>query len=477
MRNNRQAVLGIGVVLLIAFCGWIIIRSQKIVPWQSSPTALRKNSIYDEVMKPAAPVKIGNFAWSDIALDTNSGKVKFSIKAEHQARTAGHYAVEKVLMRPGEAVQLGTNLLSLAYIAVAYGPLNYNSINEYEQRFPWRVFTQDLKPMPAQEVAAHFPHQYDKEGGFRGIFPEVRLAFKFSGGPSKLMDSWIFDGRTHASLSSGRTTSSSGDSFYYETDVALWRPAPVEVVLDVAYDPGEPVRLPCQSGASYRTDTVALKLAGLIPGRSSSWSNSSDGKTNTFSVSIGTTPGQTNTTAIFVAHPKASPLPFEIEFIGKNGKPLGGNGGGSSDNILVQGFDGFPEDCAEIVIKPYRKTKRIILQLSELPGLPEENRAVENLFRVRIPYLKVSSQWEMDTTISRLVQMNISAMGPSPTIPSGIYPRLWTNATAADLIEYQRQFYPPQTDLIVTAENEKMMWANNNPLNRLKALFTSFFHK
>ncbi|MGV3773608.1 MAG: hypothetical protein ACO1QB_11945 [Verrucomicrobiales bacterium] len=476
MKASKQPLLILGFVLLLGLCGFIVIKGKRPERWFSSPTELRKATTYNEVMKPEPPL---TKAWkppSQFTITTNFGNQFQMVFPSEQNTRRTVYQVEKALMYPGQPLSLGEGSIHLDSIQVAYGSIPWSKKDEWSIEMEPRVFNGQFKELSTNEIQKKFPHKYDRQIGFQGVHPQVKFNFQSQGmSAPELMDAWIFDGVTHAPFSNGRSSSASMNSFGFETDLATWRQGPVHLVMDLAYDRGEPVKMPFKSGSSYTSSVMAMTLAAIVPGRSQSWSNNSDGQTNKINISFVQDTNHKTTTVLFLVSPDASPLPIRIEYLGKNGKRLNGRGGGSTDSLLVSGYEGEPEDCEYIVITPYKTIKRVVLKLPDIPGLPEANRNVQNLFSVQMPHLRIKSEWELRQAIERTVQLQMT--GANVNVPMGRFPLFLTNATPADLVEIYRTFLPPNTDMIVDHQKQEMEWVSNNPLHKFRAIVKNIFQK
>ena len=172
-------------------------------------------------------------------------------------------------------------------------------------------------------------------------------------------------------------------------------------------------------------------------GGSRGFSSSSDGRTNVVNISLGngTPAGDERASFVFLSWPTAADLPLDIELLDDAGKPLPSYGSSSGSNVLVPSVRAAADEVKKIRVKYYPKLYRIIFRIPELPGLPEENRGLKNLFDARVPYMRLRQQWEIDDALRKLTQMNIF-MGSLPLNPTNIYyPVIYTNTTTRAIFQ------------------------------------------
>ena len=129
--------------------------------------------------------------------------------------------------------------------------------------------------------------------------------------------------------------------------------------------------------------------------------------------------------------PSAFGAPVEVEVWGKNGKKLQGGNAGTSGNLMKVTVDGFADDIEEVRLKYYTKKYRVIFTIPELPGLPEQNRGVKNLFEVHVPYMNLQYEYDFQHGISKLLQMEQSHFALN--FPNAYFPSVRSNTTPREL--------------------------------------------
>ncbi|HEV8541705.1 MAG TPA: hypothetical protein VGR78_04885 [Verrucomicrobiae bacterium] len=338
---------------------------------------------------------------------------------------------------------VGAGSVSLRAVASAYSASLTNfraaaDIFETVQLTP-RIYNPALQEMSEAGLEAFRKTSSSWEATlqFYGDFPSARFYFSFTNLPEiRLMGFQPFDARTKQSLTTsyGSSGPDQRNAFYYESPLALWHQTPLELCLSVATGPIETRTLDPAGKGELHFPRGVIKLMGIRDGHLSS-SSTSDGRSNVvvfrargpnFSV-----PPGPRTTFIFFGWPAGSSVPVDFDFFGENGKVLTQDGGGISGNFILKTVAAQAGQVKEIRVKYYPNLYRIIFTLSELPGLPEENRNIRNLFDARIPYTRIRSEWDFQRTIECLTAMEVPPLNLQFT--NTVFPINRTNLTTRDL--------------------------------------------
>jgi hypothetical protein len=178
--------------------------------------------------------------------------------------------------------------------------------------------------------------------------------------------------------------------------------------------------------------------------------------TNTMRFSRLRDPLHIATTFVFAHNPPASSLPFDFIGLGPKDKVLPGGGGGSSGNLFVMQVQAPRESVQKARLKFFPAVKQLVFHLPEIPGLPTENRGVQNLFKVRIPYVRVNGEYELREIIESTVQLRF---GPSVAFnpPPGYFPHVFTNQTAENLLAENLQYLPDRRHVKVNMATEEIL--------------------
>jgi hypothetical protein len=292
-------------------------------------------------------------------------------------------------------------------------------------------------------------------------------------GEATLLKVDVLDARTLRSLCNGYSYGVRNGLANVEADVELWHSTPVLLVLDIAHGPVDEIRVRPEVGAVVEHAWGVLHLVAAVEGESRSWGTSSDRNGTTHNIRFDPDIDRAKTVFAFLGIPRANPVPVEFQFLGREGKRLQGAGGGSSGGLKIVSAQARRDEVAHLLARRYTQFKRLIISLPEIPGLPEDNGAVQNLFDVLIPHLLVRRQDDLQKILGKVVQMDVTT-GSMASPPPLSFPRFYTNATARDLLADLKRLHIKGTVLEVDPENhvirtEPPAW--RRWLARIKALF------
>jgi hypothetical protein len=300
---------------------------------------------------------------------------------------------------------------------------------------PGRFFYPDGRLIPTNELSEASSGKLS----FEGIYPEVQFVF---GHPKeagiKFIGFHFFDARTHSSLANGYSWGARGAGrMNVETELTRWHGGPVEVVADIGLGPIETIDIPAREGSVIRTKHWMLYLAAVQEGdsRGTSQSSSGNGTTITFRFREEDDDARKETTFVFLGSPWAYHLPVDFEFYDKEGNEIRGGGAGSSSFYRTIRAYAPVEQIHTIRAVIYPDVRRLVFEVPEIYGLPEENYGVKNLFDVHVPYLRIRSRWEFRRAVEDLVQMEFKGRMPNFNPPAGYLPKGFTNATPKEVLQ------------------------------------------
>ncbi len=402
----------------------------------SDPAAPRSSPDYERLMVVAKPSELPE------PKETPGTVIDIS-DTELTIREPGGVPASNPVYPPGEihradgtnGVPIGTGAISLACIGVGYAAPKTNF--EYTINVPARFYSPDLHPLGTNDLAGIFrAWEWNTNVEFRGQFPTVKFVFTRTNLPDfKVMSAQVFDARTKNNLTSSSSRSSDQDAFWYEAEVALWHHAPLELLLTVATGPIQIYPILPRTNEVVRYSGGLLKLIGIVDAPVRGMSSMHDGKTNRVTLRKQTTPRtqfDPQCAFVFQSLPGISDLPLDIDFLNEEGKVIDTRGGSYSSRLVMVSLAEPLERVKQVRVKYYSKVARLIFPLPELPGLPEENRNLKNLFDARIPYIRFQNDWEAISSLGRLVQSGPPALiSLNPT--NTFYPLIFTNVTTRDL--------------------------------------------
>ena len=163
---------------------------------------------------------------------------------------------------------------------------------------------------------------------------------------------------------------------------------------------------------------------------------------------------------------------MDIEALDHNGKTLPSWGGGTSGRIITASYRAERSQLAQIRIRYYSKFYRVVVSLPEIPGLPEENRGLDNLFDAKVPFLRCQYENQFQSAVQDLLQMNSSHLPLA--YPNGYFPVTFSNTTTRELFLEMSRMAPPPQQLFADAEQNRLEFRDPPHIaawKRLKAFF------
>lgn len=462
----RKAALVFTLLLVLATIGLAVWFWKTQNRFYSSPTAPRTNQTYLRAHAPAmAPLVVPTNLYGSLSIDRATNQIVVSMSGVMHSGTEVDYeplAIHKA--DASQAIRIGEGSVRLAYIGVAQAqPLtNFDHGLQVEAQY----FTPEGKPVLDAGELKMMP-AYMRTLSFEGAYPASQFVFIYSNIANlKTLKFQSFDAGTHASLASGYSSSAFTNGFYYGTTLQLWHQTPIELVATVATGPIETFTIPAREGAELSYPEGQLKLLLISEENLGGWSSRNDGGTNTMTFKLGRRTGywgnRKSTSFLFHSWPQGWAIPIDFEFVDVNGKKIDGLGAGSSGNFLMARAEADSEQIKEVRVKYYSKKHRLIFTIPELQGLPEENRNVENLFEVRIPYMYMRYEWDFQYGIGKLLQMEQQHF--ALTFPNGYFPTFRTNTTPRELFLEMESLLSNQDQQLVADPVKNEIRVRKHPL-------------
>jgi len=313
-------------------------------------------------------------------------------------------------------------------------------------------FDGNLTELPEDKAPQRIPH-WQQSLACGGLYPRVRFGVSMNGLQEvKLLQTQLLDATTLKSRSSGYSLGFHQDVARAEFDLQGWHATPVLLVLDLAHGPINESLAPILPGRQIHHPYGLLYLVSAVSGSASDWSSRHGNKTTTLTLHLRSNPQQPETSLVFLGLPRVHPLPLDLQFLDASGQPLPGGAGSSSEPFLFATTPTPRDQVSAIRVRHYTQLKRLLISIPYVPGLPTENRTVDNLFNIRIPHLRIQNEQELLETLGACVQMDIRSI--STRTPSPIaFPRFYTNITPRELLADLRRLTTPGTVLRVDPEN------------------------
>ncbi len=436
------ALVGGGVVAIIRMPG-------RVSRWISNPTALRDSALYDAILGPARlPPAVQPFDARFLVVRTNDNEITLEV-AQSKGPDPNDRVYGYTLHRAGseQHVAFPGGSVRLSHLGIGYGVFPLDDPRRDTVSVPVRFFGANLRPLKPKLLQELVPSERDRSLHFRGDFPEVRFFFVIEG-PSeyKILNVQLFDARTHRSLLGGGYSSGGGvrGRFWVGTNVQLWHQSPVLVVLSLAHGPTKANVVQAAVGTTAKHDQGELHLVAILEQIDPGWSSESGSGTERLTLRradpLRTADRPAQTTFVWYGLPLASPVPLELDYLDDNGSVLADTGRGSSGAFLLGGVAEGAHRVSSIRISSFPYIRRLVFCLPEIPGLPEENRGVQNLFDVRIPYVRIKEDWRLREFLGNVTQLEAS-FSQTPPAPAGFFPLTRTNASVSELAgQYEAEF-------------------------------------
>lgn len=434
----------------------------------SSPTAVRTNEVYlrAHAVPTNAPPPPTNL-YSTIAIDRSaSNRIELSIPEKTSAWNSGdldYVPMETVRADVNGVARVGEGFFSLAAVGTAIAEKLTNLGDGLH--IPARYFS-------AAGKALESPHsiilpEYERKLYSDAKGPAAQFVFVSSNITElKSLRFQVFDAQTRFSLISGHSMGGLTNGFYYGTTMQLWHQTPIEIITTVATGPIERYTMPPVEGAEAEFPGGQARLLLINEGNLSNWSSRHDGRTNLVTYRLGDPswprPPRAQVSLLFHVWPTAYGAPIEVEVMGKDGKKLAGGNSGTSRNLMKVTVDGVLEDIKEVRLKYFTRKYRVIFTIPELPGLPEENRGVKNLFDVSIPYMNLRYEYDFQYGIGKLLQMEQRHF--ALTFPNGYFPSVRTNTTPRELFLEMESLLANKDAQLVADPQKNEIRERKNPL-------------
>jgi len=432
---NRWTPLGI-VLAIVLLCGGVlvlILKPDRGSRWVSDPAAQRNSAVYVSMLGPArsSPAVEQFDARADVI--RNGSEIIVEVP-QSRPSSEGDRVYGYTLHRAGSdqrAVFPGGSVC-LSYLGIAYGAFPVDDPRRDSVSVPARFFDANLRPVESKRLQELVPSERDRLLSFRGDFPEVRFSFLIEG-PSefKILNVQVFDVRTHRSLLGGGYSWGAGEGgrFWVGARVQIWHQSPVLVVLSLAHGPAKTNLVKAAVGATAKHDQGELRLVGIFRQIDPGWSIESATAAERLTLRLAD-PAQTNrpaqTTFVWYGIPQASPIPLELDYLDADGAVLADRGRGSSGAFLLSGFPEPAQKVSSVRIRSFPHIRRLVFYLPEIPGLPEENRGVQNLFDVRIPYVRIKEDRRMREFLANVTELE-PRFSQMPSAIPGFFPFARTN--------------------------------------------------
>lgn len=448
-------LLGLMIAALLVVLGiWLFVNPRP--RWYSPADVVRSQGDYTKKMNPSrlsglstnVPPATNAFT---VTLKTNQGKLRIEYPLNQSKREDSvGYILHR--LKGDEVLHVGDSTIQLKRIGHVWAPPGTNQYYYSSANLPAAFYRPDLRLMSEAEVVQELPNKWDRTMNCQKNLPGYRFDLEIQNSPWKYIGGDFYDARTHYPVTHGWSSREMGKSIC-RIDIApfLWRSTPVEMVVDIALGPPEEEEISPQVGTSFTVGAARYYLIFAGDDLSlRSYGSGSDLKTAYVQLDLrsGVASKKKECVLIFHAEPEVTAHIVDMEYLDADGRKISLAGSGSSSANIFQSLPGKLSDIKKIIVRKHRNVHRLVFSLPYLPGLPPENDGAGNLFTVRVPVLRFDQAYEQERFLEDTAQLKLTYIS-KPPFPPNTYPRWFTNATVADVMEDYANLMQMQDQLYV----------------------------
>ena len=455
----RKAAIIVLILLVLGTLGfgvWIHKSKNRLY---SDPVAVRTSDLYRRAHASAASIPpIPTNIYSVIQVDrSDTSRVVVAYPETSFGHTETNFGtLHDVKADSSQVAKIGDGAVRLAYLGFAAAQPLTNF--DWGLRVPAAYYTPDAKPLPPDRTnAPGVIPPYERELHFEGLFPSAQFVFATTNlGPVKTLQFSAFDARTHVRLEGGYSSSGLSNGFFFNSSIQLWHQTPVELLLMLAVGPIQSYTFPATEGTEIAYPGGQIRLLLKNEDDLGGWNSRHDGRSNVITFQIrpthATVPPRKSCSFLFHSWPRAYSTPIEFEFLDAAGKILPGMRSSTSGSLMLAVAEATLDDVKEIRVKHYPNVYRISYIIPEIPGLPEQNRSIQNLFDVHIPYMYFRYEFEFQSVIGKLAQMDQRHLALK--LPNNFFPMYRTNTTPRALL-FELESLLANPELQIEADPQK----------------------
>jgi hypothetical protein len=464
-------LLAVGVLLYSRFFGpKVVLRCSATQP---RPSGLKA---WEDAMAPVEiPVELEGDLFDKCKINSDDESLLITHPLKNPSENV--FAYELSEMTIGEALEIDGGTLKLCALGTAY----LDSIQTIADDAEYGFYDTQFRSISKEQVAKLNRLRHAEQGTtFRyDPFPAVQFGFEHERIEDLMFHGIkVFDASTRMILSSGYSRSGGRRYNWFKTDIPLWHRTPVDIVIDVSYGPVKTFEFAPTAGEGFIVEGVfECRLLSVLEGVDTSWSGSS-GSDNTLTLRFRKAEsGMGGLRFVFLCQPHPSGMPVTFDFLDKEGKKLFGGGSSTSSNIHSVDMNQPLRKIALIRARYRTQRRRIVVRLPYIPGLPEENNAVDDLFDVRIPYVRFRDVGRFTSFLGQTLQLkNTRQSGPRPAnnINNAPFPLEFSGKTMREIA----QIYSEGGDFEIDIEDDQLNLKYPLPLSaRLKDFWQRIFGK
>ena len=457
MKENKYQILAGAVAILLLLSGMLFYYhfTDPAKFWLCSPAEPRGDDLetWQKTIAPVQPPEEPNEDFFD-NFTIGSDSEYFTVEHPYVNPPDNVFAFELHEMTPGELLEIAGGTLKLSCIGTAYHDANQTMDDDAV----FRLYDSQLQPISDTDLSEFWDYQTTEDGSnFRyNPCPAVQFVFQHQGIEDLMFHGIkIFDSRTRKSLANGYSSGGNQGSYRFNTDISIWHRTPIDIVMDVSYGPIKTFEFAPRAGQGFEEGSFKCRLISVFesvePGRHNS-SSRVNIMTHKFPKAP---PDKAGLTFFFVCRPTANQMPVTFEFLDKDGNKVSTHGSsttGYAHSIALKQ----PLEKITLIRAHYRTRRyRIVIHLPYIPGLPEENNTIDNLFDVHIPYIRLHDPGQVDEFVRQTLQLGQSRStgpGPGTSINSLPFPLNFNDVTIRDIA----RCYARGGNLYIDIENDRL---------------------
>lgn len=452
MVSRRVAVTTAAFLLLVGFVAALLWDPGASKPY-SSPTAIRTNLAYfqSRALDTNFPAFDTSLFKSNSIKETGTGYTVVFEAGEEPSWYSIPGAFSHQKADSSGTIKLGNGSVQLAFIGVASDPGRERSQPEY--------FGPDLKP-------ADRNHPILKLEPYRQDLMAPRFIFTCVDLPEFVTRRFeAFDARTHFPLDNRNYPRGPFQgALSFDSPLEIWHQTPIELLITLSMGPAKTYSAPAQEGTELKFPGGALKLLAIAEGGLEVVHMGPAAPTNTVELSRSPARDRSHSTLVFYQWPRGGLLPWDLEFIDDSGRVMSAGYNAGSGPIVVKTVDCPRERLKELRVKQYPNIHTLSFTIPELPGLPEQNRNLQNLFDLHLPHLESQSLSSLKFQLGHLVQMDVGIVPlDGRALMNRSFKRVRTNTTPHALYEELSESLLDGYSLVSDPERNEIR-SRRNPL-------------
>ncbi|MBN2589305.1 MAG: hypothetical protein JXA96_05560 [Sedimentisphaerales bacterium] len=476
MKKKKYILFIIPVIIIITIVTLFIIAKKRSEFLFCSPSIPRRDSLsawQETLISKPLTTELDNefFDKIKVSIDANIISIEYPSLISQEVS----FPFEMREMTHGQSLEIDGGILEVFGTGVAYCDANHVT----NTKVPYQFFDCNLQPEKPEIIDELWQFQtYENDSQFRyRPFPFFQFGFRYKGIEDVMFNGIkVFDARTHKFITYGYSTTGHNledwDYLNYKINMPIWHQTPIDFVLDVSFGPSEVFEFPAQVGEGFTRGGFECRIMSIIEDiDTSSHSSSSDGE-KTITKYYKSNLYNKGNLFIFACRPTANQMPVTFRFLDKDGQILSNSGGFSCSFFTQEVITKQPlEKIAKIQAQYLTNRYRVIVHLPYIPGLPEQNKNIKNLFDMHIPYVKLYDYNQINDFLRNVLQLNNShtiGVIPSQNSQANTFPMVFKNVKVRDIAE----LYTIGGSVKADVENDTLEIKYPMPLlTKLKMLF------